>query len=210
LASLLTQTGPSQQTVRPLSILWCLYLSPQYGLNHGATLRYANLSRELLRIGHRVHFVVPLRAGDDPVEQSRFLRQLADAGSISSYAVLEPYQRPKWLGRAASLLIHPRASDFVMRRWQRRRTQAILEEAVRISADGVVFSDRDALPLLAPLASRYYTVADWCDSGLLFALRGLHVACSDHAWGQVAGLLKSASDAVLHECFLAGGADVNR
>jgi glycosyltransferase involved in cell wall biosynthesis len=129
-------------------------------------------------------------------------------GAIASYLLVDPFPRPKWLGRFASLAVHPLASDFVLQSWRRPLVRTILDEAARVKAEGVIISDRDLLPLLAPIASKYFTVMDWCDSGLLTALRALRTV-RKYGKGHTMPLLKQAWDCATQECLLSGVPDVN-
>jgi glycosyltransferase involved in cell wall biosynthesis len=129
-------------------------------------------------------------------------------GVLASYLLVDPFPRPKWLGRFASLLVHPLASDFVLQPWRRPMVETILDQAASVKADGVVISDRDLLPLLAPVAAKYFTMVDWCDSGLLTALRALRTV-RKYGKGRATPLLKQAWDCATQECLLSGVPDVN-
>lgn len=196
-------------TNQALSVLWCLTIECRFGLQHGGALRYVNVAKALSASGHKVYFLLIRWPGADSPALCTFLDQLLVDGTIAGYKLVDPYARPRWLGRISALLIHPRVSDYVLRPWQRQLVREAMAAAAQFSVDGVIVSDHYFFPLLASFVKKYPTVVDWCDSGSLASLRGIRFAVAGRDWRRGLALTK-----VLWYCarqeFLRGGApDVN-
>ena len=191
-----------------LRVLWCLAFVPEYGIQHGANLRYVNLSRSLSAEGHRV-YMMTVRRAFSARRVTAFLEQLKNDGIIAGYRLVDPYPRPRWLGRLSSLCVYPRASDWLLASRRRRLEEEVLTYASECSIGGVILSDRYMLPLLTELTRRYSTVVDWCDSVVLSALRGIRVAIGRGDWKDVLQLSKEAWNGFRDECLRERVADIN-
>jgi glycosyltransferase involved in cell wall biosynthesis len=192
-----------------VSIAWCLSLECQFGLQQGGALRYVNIAKALSALGHKVIFLLVRWRGADHSALCSFLDHLVDDGTIAAYQLVDPYSRPRWLGRVAALLIDPRVSDYLLRPWQSGMVQEVLAVAAQFSIDGVIVSDPYFFPLLASFGKKYATIVDWCDSRSLASLRGIRVAAAGRDWGRGLGLTKALWDSARQELFRGGLPDVN-
>jgi glycosyltransferase involved in cell wall biosynthesis len=146
-------------------------------MHHGGSLRYFNLSRELIALGHQVYFTSNRRPEDDPVEKNRFLRQLIDERTISGHFETD-YQIPRSRGRVAQLAVSPGMVSRVLRPFQEPPTRQVLEYVGAQQIDACIFSYRRMLFLVPELARQLPAVIDWIDSYVLFWLRqiGMYTA----------------------------------
>lgn len=161
---------------QPLRILWCIELEYEHGMHHGGSLRYFNLSRELIALGHEVHFASYRRSEDDPAQKARFLEELAGAGAISGHFETQ-YCVPRWRGRMARLTGSVGVENRLLRGLRDATHHRVDDFVSSHRIDVCLFNCRPMLFLVPELARRLPVVIDWTDSDVLFWVRqiGRHV-----------------------------------
>ena len=184
-----------------MTILWILDIDPQYGLRHGSTLRYLNLSRGLLASGHRVYFAVTNYAGRQRGWRNHFLESLRDDGYFTEYLELDAPIYPQPQTKVSRLLIHPRARDAMLRS-ARREYQSRFEQLIReMRADVCILSDRACLFLVPRLQRLVPTIIDWCDSFTVYAARHFRLLLRSGELRHLLTSLKVLVDAAINETF---------
>src|SRR5262245_801310 len=141
-----------------MTILWLLEIDPHYGLRHGATLRYANLSRGLRESGHRVHYAVNNFSGIDRNKRNQYLEALQKDRCFDSYIELEtpPYPQPR--AKLSGMLIWPAARNWVLRKARRSYCDRFVALVKHLGADLVIVSDRRSLFLVEHLKGKVRTM----------------------------------------------------
>ena len=95
-------------------ILWFLDIQHEYGLRHGATLRYTNFSRGLIARNHAVYYVVTNTPGQKRAGRNEFLETLKSENCISGFFEIDQYPHPRLRGKLSRLAIHPRFQNWVL------------------------------------------------------------------------------------------------
>jgi glycosyltransferase involved in cell wall biosynthesis len=192
-----------------MTILWLLEIDPHYGLRHGATLRYANLSRGLRDAGHRVHYIVNNFPGTDRSQRNQFLDALYQEQRFDSYVELEapPYPQPR--AKLSGLLIWPGARNWVLRDARRAYCERVVGVAKEVGADLFIVSDRRSLFVLPHLRERVRTIIDWCDSIALYQTREIRRLLRSFELAKLPSSLWRLLTAALDECCYGRMADAN-
>jgi glycosyltransferase involved in cell wall biosynthesis len=167
-------------------------------MHHGGSLRFFNLARELIALGHEVYFTSNRRPQDDPLAKEQFLATLRQDGAISGH-LETAYQLPRWSGRMARLAVHPGLVNRALRRLQEPTRREVKQFVAAHRIDACVFGDRPMLFLMPELARSMPAIIDWTDSYVLFWTRQIKVHV-EH--GHVAGLpyaVRRLSDAFVNE-----------
>ena len=153
-----------------LRVLWLIELDHRSQMRHGGNLRWFNLSRELLRRGHQVHFAINRHPPDELAGRRGYLEELRQQRMISGFVELG-YTVPPSLGRAVNALTHP---SLIQRCLRRRRTPVVaaLQSFVREhEIDACLVSDRALLFAVPPLMRDLPVIIDWVDSFVLHGAR---------------------------------------
>ena len=170
--------GKESTCLRPLTFLWIVDYEYRARLHHGATLRYVNYSRELLRQGHRVFFAVHLEPEHE--EQSReWFASLREEGVLSDFFVLS-YAPPRRYLRVAALTPFPRVGNFVLNQFQTSTTRSVETLLSDLGVDVVLLSDRRFLFLATRLSAAKPLIIDFCDCASLYWARELRQLVRSH------------------------------
>ena len=192
----------------PRSLLWLIDLQAQVGLRHGASLRWLNLSRELLAAGHRVWFSVNHEGSDESASRAHFLDDLRARGWLSGF-VETRYSFRKVKGRAAHGLLHPRLTAWILSAEQRAVCAAVEAMVLEHRLDAVVIGDRRFLFLVPMLKGRVPIIIDWSDSPTLYEWRETLLGLSQGRVASWPGAVKKLIQAFLHERFYGRRSDAN-
>jgi len=158
-----------------MKILWLVDIPHEYGLRHGATLRYVNFSRGLVARNHAVYYLVTKGPQGDRAGRNEFLEALKEENCISGFFEIEKYSYSALRGKLSRLAIHPCIQNWVLRSALAPYKNQIYKLISRLSADVCIISQRSYLPLLPDLAHATATMIDWCDSFLLANIREIHL-----------------------------------
>lgn len=160
----------NEATTIQLRILWILRLQYDYGIEHGAHIRFFNYAHLLREAGHEVYFAVPVGKNETVETRRRYLENLREKGIISGYYEIE-YKHPSLRGKLARLLTFPKLSHSIL---QSNQTPAIAQIESIIKEQDInlcMIADRDLLFALPSITPKVATIADWCDSYILFYRR---------------------------------------
>jgi glycosyltransferase involved in cell wall biosynthesis len=160
----------NEATTIQLRILWILRLQYDYGIEHGAHIRFFNYAHLLREAGHEVYFAVPVGKNETVEARRRYLENLREKGIISGYYEIE-YKHPNLRGKLARLLTFPKLSHSIL---QSNQTPAIAQIESIIKEQDInlcMIADRDLLFALPSITPKVATIADWCDSYILFYRR---------------------------------------
>ncbi len=153
-----------------LRFLWLIELDHRSRMRHGGNLRWFNLSRELLRHGHQVHFAINRHPPDELAGRRRYLEELRQERMITGFVELD-YAVPSSLGRAVNALTHP----GLIQRFLRRRRAPVVESLRSFlrerEIDVCLVSDRTLLFTVPPLMRDLPVIIDWVDSFVLHGVR---------------------------------------
>jgi glycosyltransferase involved in cell wall biosynthesis len=184
-----------------VNILWLLDIKHQYGLRHGATLRYVNLAKRLVARGHRVYFVLTNYRDQDLAPRNSYLDKLRDAHVFTDYVEVDSYTHPRLLGKLSWLAIHPRARNAMLASQQAEYKSKMVALMDRFAADVCMISQRACLILLPEITGVVPTIVDWCDSASLLAMREIPLIISSGNWKQVPSEGRNLVRAVTDEAF---------
>jgi glycosyltransferase involved in cell wall biosynthesis len=192
-----------------MTILWLLEIDPHYGLRHGATLRYANLSRGLREAGHSVYYIVNNFPETDRDRRNQYLAALRDDNCFDGYVELEapPYPQPR--GKLSGFLVWPPARNWILRDARRAYCDRFADAVKQLQADLVIMSDRRSLFLVPQLRGRVRTLIDWCDSVALYQVREIRRLLGSFEIAKLPAALWRLITAALDECFYGRVADAN-
>jgi glycosyltransferase involved in cell wall biosynthesis len=153
-----------------LRFLWLIELDHHSRMRHGGSLRWFNLSRELILRGHHVHFAINRQPGHELAGRRAYLEELRQERVISGFVELD-YAAPAGLARAANLLTSPALVDACLRRRRAPVIGALRQLITRHEIDVCLVSDRALLFAVPPLTQHLPVVIDWTDSFVLHGLR---------------------------------------
>ena len=136
-------------------------------------MRYAYLSREMKRLGHRVHLAITRHPHLDVAPQLEWLDSLQQDGFIDGYSALPYVSKPKLLRWVENLLIWPAALRPFEVAARTRLSLPVLDLMSELETDALLISDRHYHPVLPELNRGVATLVDWGDSLALAALRAL-------------------------------------
>lgn len=153
-----------------LRIIWVLPLQFNYGIEHGGHIRFFNYSRILREKGHEVYFAV--RAGKNETSEKRrsYLEDLKQKGIISDYYEIE-YHHPNFRGKLARLLSFPKLSRRILQSYHAPLIAQIKNIIKERDINLCVISYRDLFFLFPSITPEVATIADWCDSYILYFRR---------------------------------------
>jgi glycosyltransferase involved in cell wall biosynthesis len=161
-----------------LTILWLLNIEHQYGLQHGATLRYTNFSRNLLTSGHRVYFVVTNHPGVDRQTRNQYLDTLKKQQCFTGYFEIDLPAYPRWANRLGRLMVHPAPGNRLLASLQNSYKRQFADLIERLHPDLCILSYRPCLFILPEISRYAVTLVDWCDSIVLYYLREMRLLLS--------------------------------
>jgi glycosyltransferase involved in cell wall biosynthesis len=155
-----------------LKVLWFINVDYRYGMNHGGNLRSFNLSKELVARGHQVHYVVRANRLD---ERARcYLDDLKRERIVTGWFEIE-HSCPALPRRLGGCLVHPRAVNGLLGRYQQAAKDQACGIIEREGIDLCIFSDRAMLFILPEVQRRVTTIVDWVDSSVLYRVREARV-----------------------------------
>ena len=154
-----------------MNILWFLDLQHEYGFRHGGTLRYTNFSRELLKLNHKVFYIVTNTSNVNRIERNKFLETLKNENCISGFFELEQSRGSSFRRKLRRLAIHPRIQNRILASALAGYKEKVYDLISRLSIDVCIISQRACLPLLPDLTQVSATIIDWCDSFVLVNIR---------------------------------------
>lgn len=179
-------------------VLWVVDLDYRSGIRHGASLRFLNLSRELVAAGHEVYYAVSRKEADDAAEKTRYLDGLKAGGYFTDYFETS-YRHPRGRGKLARLLVHPALVNRALRASQAETAGALRTFVREKGIDLCVFADRGSLYALPAVRGRATTVVDWIDSYALFWAREITAALRARRFARLPPLARHMADALLQE-----------
>jgi glycosyltransferase involved in cell wall biosynthesis len=159
-----------------LRILWLLDIDARYGIRHGATLRYTNLSRGLGVAGHCVYYVLNNYGRPERELQQQYLASLREDGCFQDYFELNLPPHSRTRSRLGYLFVHPQVRDRLLCSSRREYSQRFWELVEKLRPDVWILSDRTSLFLLSERSRKLSTIIDWCDSLVLHLARELRSA----------------------------------
>ena len=162
-------------------LLWIVNLDPRVGEYSGAGMRFINLSRELMRAGVAVFFVVNCWPGEDVREIRKCLRSLKQQNVIENFLILE-YGYSRWKGTLGALGFHPAVADAVLKGIRSSTIDSVRKFAEANAINVCITSDRKLLFLGPPLSDTIPVIFDWTDSAVLYYLRSLRrrIRCGEY------------------------------
>lgn len=190
---------PASRGLDPaLSVLWLIDLQPQFDLWQGAALRWFNLSREMVNLGHRVCFSVNQDHPQSVEPKRDFMERYLSRGWFTGY-IETRYRFSPARSRTAHLLGHPRLTNLALTAFQDTALAAVEDALSRERFDVVIISERRLLFLVERLRGRVPVVVDWMDSLVLFEWRNLLTRIEAGAAARIPLALKRLGQAVLQE-----------
>lgn len=165
----MTETPNDIEAIQ-LRIIWVLPLQYDYGIEHGGHIRFFNYSRILRENGHEVYFAVRVRKNETTERRQNYLENLKQKGIISDYYEIE-YHHPNFLGKLAKLLSFPRLSRLILRSYHAPLIAQIKNIIEDRDINLCMISHRDLFFLFPSITPQIATIADWCDSYILYFRR---------------------------------------
>lgn len=155
------------------SYLWIFDLPFEARFHNGGLVRYLNLSRELLQLGHSVTFAVVIQG--DRQQAVAWLENLRNQGVFTNFCEIETQVRP-W-NNAASLLLPFGLQKLALRDYCREAYGLLHAILQRHPADVVLVSSirfiYDIHTYPVPV------IGDFADSRILFLWRGLKLLLNE-------------------------------
>jgi len=185
---------------RPLRLLWLIDLDHRTGIRHGGALRWFNLARELTARGHSIYFGVSQRPEDEVAARRDYLESLERERVMTDYIELE-YDYPRWLGRLAHLVTHPRLANYLLRRFQAPIWGRVRETLVSRGIDVCIVSDRRLLFLAPRLHLTLPLIVDWGDSFVLYHWRQALLHLKRRAFKGVLSSVRALVPAYVQEAY---------
>jgi len=182
-------------------ILWLLDIPHEYGLRHGATLRYTNFSRGLMARNHAVYYLVTKGPKGDRGGRNEFLEALKADNCISGFFEIEQCPYPPLRGKLSRLAIHPRFQNWVLRSALAPYKSQVYDLVSRLSADVCIISQRACLPLLPELARMTPTIIDWCDSFVLANTREIRLLLKTGELAKLPAAIRALFHPLMEETF---------
>lgn len=167
-----------------LRILWVLRLQYDYGIEHGGHIRFFNYARILREKGHEVYFAVSVGKNQTTEKRRRYLENLREKGIISGYYEIE-YKHPNLRGKLARLLTSPKLSRSILRINQAPVVTQIENIIKEQDINLCMIADRDFLFTLPSITPKVATIADWCDSYILFYRRQRAELLKEKSFGKL-------------------------
>lgn len=191
-----------------MRILWIIELEYEFKLRHGANLRFFNLARELIGMGHQVYFATHRRPIDDAIEKQRYLSHLVDQQVISGHLEVA-YAPPVNFRRFGQLAVSPGLANRLLRRFQEPVCALVEEFIARKSIDLCIVSSR-ALLFLVPAIGRTRPVfIDWIDSFVLFFLRQAGMSLKQRKFAMLPYAIRRLGEAFVDERYYGKRSRVN-
>jgi len=191
-----------------LRILWFIELDYRAGLRHGGSLRFFNLAKELIHLGHEIYFVVRRKVGDEAAKRREFLESLKAEGMLTGYYEIE-FSYPSARGKVGSLMSHPGIANQLLRKYQSpalvRAKEIIAEKNINLA----IFHDRDQLFLLPALRKEIKVLVDWVDCATLYHLREIRLGVRAGRLSVIPKMLRYMADAFAQESYYGKRADLN-
>jgi glycosyltransferase involved in cell wall biosynthesis len=192
-----------------LRILWLLDIDARYGIRHGATLRYANLSRGLGAAGHRVYYVLNNYRRPERELQQEYLASLRKDGCFRDYFELDLPPHSRTRARFGSLFVHPQVRNWLLCSSRKEYSRRFRELVEKLRPDVLILSDRTSLFLLSEWSGRLSTIIDWGDSFALHWMRDLQSAFRERRLARLPRDLNFLVRCGAEEAFYGRLADVN-
>jgi glycosyltransferase involved in cell wall biosynthesis len=149
----------------PKIFLWAVEVDYANRRHHGGMMRYVALGRELLRMGHQVHFLVSLKE-EERDEARAWLRSLVSDGIATDFLEISYSPNDRKIGWA-SRLQHPRLSRLVLKSDQSAAVRQVRDLVNQRQVDVFITSGR-RLWFLAPECPRHVVrFVDMGDSEVL-------------------------------------------
>lgn len=199
----------NKATDHQMRLMWFIELDYQSGMSHGASLRFFNLGRELIRAGHEIYFVSMQRPEDDATEKQQFVDRLKQERIATEHFEIA-WQHPRTLGKLAHLAMHPKAGNRMLRRSRREVIAQVQNLVLDKSIDLCIFSTRKLLFLLPEVAQHARTIFDVMDSSVLYRTRELkHLGDGGISPLKTLKPMQMLLDGYLEERFYGRRADAN-
>jgi glycosyltransferase involved in cell wall biosynthesis len=184
-----------------MNILWLVEIDPEYGMRHGATLRYTNFSRGLIAKGHRVYFGLQSLTEFDGGARTRYLDELKVQNCCTDWFEFDSIQIPHRKAKWSRLFIHPGVRCRVLSKHYGPIERQFLELTSRLSITVCIVSDRKNLCLVPTISRRIATIIDWGDSFVLVILRELRLLLKAGQLSKLAPRLGDLARNVIEEMF---------
>ncbi len=184
--------------LRPVNVLWLIDLEPSAGMHHGGHLRWFAFSRELLARGHTVYFSINQQPADQADAKRRYLEELQRARVLSGY-IETRYGFPRWIGKAAHLLVYPTLTNWLLAAFQTPTVATLTSVIAAYSIDALVVSDRALLFVVPRLRNQLPVIIDWADSFVLYQWRQTRVYLKQRALARLLHSLKRLAQAFVQE-----------
>jgi glycosyltransferase involved in cell wall biosynthesis len=191
-----------------LRFLWLIELDYKSGMWHGANLRWFNLAREVIALGHQAHFLVNRQSAEDLQAMRGYLDGLVQDRIITGYFETA-YEYPAWRGRLATWASWPPIANCLLHRYQRRIATEVSELVTAQRFDVCLVGERRLLFLLSTLQRTTRVIVDWGDSFVLYYGRQIRTQLG--LW-RLRGLLRDLRELVcayLLERYYGRRSDVN-
>lgn len=156
-----------------MTFLWFIDFDFSTRFHHGATLRYLNYSRELIRLGHRVYFVVEFQSGETEAG-AQFFRELKERSAITGFS--------SWLARD-----------------QRSAWEHSRKLASELSSDICIFSNRRSFFLVRYFAQILPSIIDFGDCSTLYYSREARFMLRNGNLRKLPNCVRRLADAYLNE-----------
>lgn len=199
----------NKATDHQMKLMWFIELDYQSGMSHGASLRFFNLGREIVRAGHEIYFVSMRRPGDDAQAKQQFVDRLKQERIATDHFEIA-WRHPRTLGKLAHLAMHPKVGNRMLRRNRREMIGQVQSLVIDKRIDLCVFSTRKLLFLLPEVAAHAKTIFDVMDSSVLYCTRELkHLSGGGISPLKTIKPMQMLLDGYLEERFYGKRADAN-
>jgi glycosyltransferase involved in cell wall biosynthesis len=178
-------------------------------MNHGGSLRYFNLSKELIGKGHEVYFVIIKSEPAESALKRQYLEALQEQGMVTGYYEIEKDQYPRLRGKAGSLISYPGAANRLLRKYQSPAVSRLREIISERQINLAIFNDRNQLFLLPSLPREIKVVIDWVDSSVLFFEREIKLSWGARKLNGVPRAMRCLVDALAQEHYYSKLSDIN-
>jgi glycosyltransferase involved in cell wall biosynthesis len=163
-----TQTPGSRPRHRSqLRFLWIIDLDYASGMRHGGNLRWFNLSREVIALGHFAYFLVNRQSTQDPQAMRDYLDTLVRDSTISGYFIIDA-EWPTRRSRLASWIAWPPLTNRLLHSVHQPLASQVSTLLATHHFDVCVIGERRLLFLLPTLEKQARVLIDWGDSFVLY------------------------------------------
>lgn len=190
------------------SILWFVDFDPEQKMCHGGSLRWFNLSREIIQQTHQVFFAINKNV-DDLDKKIDFLEELKLSGLISGFFLID-YQLPeKALFLKRITFRHPSVINQIYKNEQVRISKEVKHIIDNQQITSLVISDRNAFFLLKMLKGQIPLLVDWVDSYTLYFTRSIRAKIQQKTLSSLLSDIKNIIAVWEEERYYGQIADVN-